>query len=310
MDLDDVTSPLLELPAELRTEIWTNLVGGRILHLKSDRTLRRPPINAHISPDKLGLVQRALYRIRQGCDCAICMAETPEATTPDYEPRRYLSYIEAFEVRVISGVLYTPCPIPDLNILRANRQIYQEAFHVLWTTNVFSFNLPSALETFIRSLKPNQGNKLAKLHIATVIDPRIESAWNSLLDNHLVQSLPALNTLNVCLKLGSSRVEHYNHMSDLPSNNTVQSFLGLQNFPLSSVNIILDRKVSWNWLRSLFEKPNSPYRGLLEPPVEQEHVYDSESWRRKLECLLEACFLKHPKADEVAEEFVRRIGAE
>ncbi|KAL8783461.1 MAG: hypothetical protein Q9213_004598 [Squamulea squamosa] len=309
MDLNVVMSPLLQIPAELRDKIWTNVLGDRIVHLKNDRDKRRPPIHAHVSPDKVGLVQKALYRIHQGCGCAICMAETSGARPPDRWCMSSQRYMEAFEVCVTSKASCTPCPKPDLNILRAIRQIHEEAFRVLWNTNIFSFNLPFALEQFIESLNPIQRGKLAKLHISTIIDLKFEPAWDALLGDYLIQKLPALKSLNVCLKPSTLHEGYYNGMSDLTSN-TIRSLLGLQQFPLTSMNIILDRNVSWDWLRFLFEKSGSPYRGLLQPPVGQEHISGSDSGRRKLECLLAAYFLKHPKADEVAAEFMRKMEAE
>ncbi|KAF6237693.1 hypothetical protein HO173_003894 [Letharia columbiana] len=57
----------------------------------------------------------------------------------------------------------------DLNVLGVCRQLYEEANHLLWATNTFSFEDPKTLEKFLCSLNPAQKRKLTSIHISATI---------------------------------------------------------------------------------------------------------------------------------------------
>ena len=57
----------------------------------------------------------------------------------------------------------------DLNALGVCRQLYEEANHLLWATNIFSFEDPRTFEKFFNSLNPAQKRKLTNIHISADI---------------------------------------------------------------------------------------------------------------------------------------------
>ncbi|KAM0794717.1 hypothetical protein BDR22DRAFT_826674 [Usnea florida] len=57
----------------------------------------------------------------------------------------------------------------DLNALGVCRQLYEEANHLLWATNIFSFEDPRTFEKFFDSLNPAQKRKLTNIHISADI---------------------------------------------------------------------------------------------------------------------------------------------
>ena len=57
----------------------------------------------------------------------------------------------------------------DLNVLGVCRQLYEEANHLLWTTNTFSFEDSNSFAKFFASLNPAQKRKLASIHISADI---------------------------------------------------------------------------------------------------------------------------------------------
>ena len=57
----------------------------------------------------------------------------------------------------------------DLNVLGVCRQLYEEANHLLWTTNTFSFEDPQTFGKFFGSLNPAQKRNLTSIHISADI---------------------------------------------------------------------------------------------------------------------------------------------
>lgn len=57
----------------------------------------------------------------------------------------------------------------DLNVLGVCRQLYEEANHLLWATNTFSFEDPKTFEKFFGSLNPAQKRNLTSVHISAEI---------------------------------------------------------------------------------------------------------------------------------------------
>ena len=64
----------------------------------------------------------------------------------------------------------------DLNALGVCRQLYEEANHLLWATNIFSFEDPRTFEKFFDSLNPAQKRNLTNIHISADIG---SGAWFS-----------------------------------------------------------------------------------------------------------------------------------
>ena len=57
----------------------------------------------------------------------------------------------------------------DLNVLGVCRQLYEEANHLLWATNTFSFEDPKTFGNFFGSLNPAQKRNLTSIHISADI---------------------------------------------------------------------------------------------------------------------------------------------
>ncbi|CAD6589785.1 MAG: hypothetical protein ASARMPRED_004263 [Alectoria sarmentosa] len=57
----------------------------------------------------------------------------------------------------------------DLNVLGVCRQLYEEANHLLWATNTFSFEDPKTFGQFLDSLNPAQKRNLTSIHISAKI---------------------------------------------------------------------------------------------------------------------------------------------
>lgn len=67
----------------------------------------------------------------------------------------------------------------DLGILGASRQCYEEANHLLWSTNTFTFDHPRAFDLFFSSLNPAQKRNVNNLSFFATIDPwcRVGLLW-------------------------------------------------------------------------------------------------------------------------------------
>lgn len=96
----------------------------------------------------------------------------------------------------------------DLRILGTCRQLYEEANHLLWATNTFSFDHPKTFNKFMASLNSAQKRKISSLHFNAEFD-RISSygqfTWTSALKLSNVNILKGIHTLHLCLQQRYSR---------------------------------------------------------------------------------------------------------
>ena len=99
----------------------------------------------------------------------------------------------------------------DLAILGASRQLYKEAFHILWATNTFSFDDPVSFGRFISSLSIAQVHKLKTLHLSRVVEDQRSLtcganrvinhwAWTIACEPSRIKKLRGLRTLHVSLE--------------------------------------------------------------------------------------------------------------
>ena len=99
----------------------------------------------------------------------------------------------------------------DLAILGASRQLYKEAFHILWATNTFSFDDPVSFGRFISSLSIAQVYKLMSLHLSRVVEDQRSLtcgadrvinhwAWTIACRPSRIKKLRGLRTLHVSLE--------------------------------------------------------------------------------------------------------------
>ena len=99
----------------------------------------------------------------------------------------------------------------NLAVLGACRQLYEQAHHVLWTTNTFSFDDPVSFGKFMASLNTAQMHKMRSLHLSRVVgDQRSATrgadritnhwAWTIACEPSRTKTLRGLRTLHVCLE--------------------------------------------------------------------------------------------------------------
>lgn len=100
----------------------------------------------------------------------------------------------------------------DLNVLGVCRQLYEEANHLLWATNTFSFEDPKTFEKFFGSLNPAQKRNLTSVHISADIgrhgswyDSPYQRArwdnnyWGRALNMSNLNMLRGVQALHLCL---------------------------------------------------------------------------------------------------------------
>ena len=99
----------------------------------------------------------------------------------------------------------------DLAILSASRQLYKEAFHILWATNTFSFDDPASFGRFISSLTVVQLHQLKSLHLSRVVEDQKSTtcgadrvinhwAWTIACEPSRMKRLRGLRILHVSLE--------------------------------------------------------------------------------------------------------------
>ena len=99
----------------------------------------------------------------------------------------------------------------NLAILGASRQLYREAFHILWATNTLSFDDPVSFGRFISRLRLAQVHKLKSLHLSRVVEDQRSMtcgadrvinhwAWTIACEPSRIKKLRGLRTLHVSLE--------------------------------------------------------------------------------------------------------------
>lgn len=210
------------LPSEVREKILLNLIGDNLIHIK------------HLSYDDLakakGLswddLNKADPKLAKGGAFrhAICVAaqseediydETilgnamvPEDESPDYfvasctKLHEGCKMIEGGSKRLLPedyGALTL-----DLRVLGACRQLYEEANHLLWATNTFSFDDAISLNRFLASLNPAQKRNLSGMHISAKLDHwgwgRWDQAWSVALKLPYINMLRGVQNLHLCFE--------------------------------------------------------------------------------------------------------------
>ncbi|KAL9065650.1 MAG: hypothetical protein Q9161_008094 [Pseudevernia consocians] len=98
----------------------------------------------------------------------------------------------------------------DLNVLGVCRQLYEEANHLLWATNTFSFEDPKTFQKFFGSLNPAQKRNLTSIHISANIGlwsfnsnyhraRQDSNYWGTALNMSTVNMLRGVQALHLCL---------------------------------------------------------------------------------------------------------------
>ncbi|KAI4262555.1 MAG: hypothetical protein L6R42_002271, partial [Xanthoria sp. 1 TBL-2021] len=325
-DIGNVDSPLLNLPAELRIKIWTYVLGDRLIIINSTKVFGKPQSDVSDNDEMPKSLRRAAHHLRRTWGRVFRIVEPSAVTT--FEKYRLLKervrgYTKALEFYTTTDGPRVPCPAIDLNILRTSRQIYEEAFYILWTTNDFLFHRPITFRKFTRSLSLLQKNTLSRVQIDASIDPRTNQAqwWDRELGDHLAKKLPALKQLGITLKL---RADPYRcpwiDLNEFHTSSTVDALSCLQTVPRTKFNVSLDRdhdNTRFMFPDRLFDKPTSPYRNLIRTQKDRtgftasgmEYFICDHEVIKALEMFYEAFILHHPDVGKVKAEYKRKYHA-
>ena len=147
----------------------------------------------------------------------------------------------------------------DLNVLGVCRQLYEEANHLLWTTNTFSFEDPQTFSKFFGSLNPAQKRNLTSIHISADIGglgsyynisayqrARWDSDyWGKGLKISNLKMLRGVQTLHLCINQGFQCLTRgYGNQSpekviELAQEADMDSILRLRALPLKHATVIV-----------------------------------------------------------------------
>lgn len=221
----------------------------------------------------------------------------------------------------------------DLNILGVCRQLYEEANHLLWATNVFSFDDSVSFDKFLGSLNPAQKGNLTGLHLHTKIGcwnysygmTSLEN-WATAFKMPYINMLRDVQTLHICFEqrfkrtYGPSPDSTYNR-SKRDQDADVKPFLRLRALPTKNVTVVvsdnihaieLDEAIEWRWTTvQKMECANSIRSQLLDPQgaelvraeaeAEQQavKVHHAESaWRKTIHADKRVIRMKESAAQE------------
>lgn len=224
-------------------------------------------------------------------------------------------YTKAVEFCAASDEPRRPCSAIDLNILRTSRQIYEEAFHILWTANAFMFHQPATFRKFTGSLSVAQRHTLARVYIIASIDYRANQAycWDRELGAHLAKKLPALQRLAVHLKLKADPWRcPWIDLNDFHTSSTINALSCLQEVPKIKLKVSLDRNYDttrFMFPNRLFDDPTSPYHRLINTKEGSGTVFflHDDDLMMVLEVFYEAFILNQPDVDDVKAEYEAEI---
>ena len=141
-------------------------------------------------------------------------AVVPEGESPEF-------YIASCKERHASCLMCGDGPMfvrevdrLDLHVLGVGRQLYEEANHLLWATNTFSFEDPKTFERFFDSLNLAQKRNLTAIHISADIGSGVwfnshnqrarwdNRHWGKALKSSNLNILRGVQTLHLCINQG------------------------------------------------------------------------------------------------------------
>ena len=87
---------------------------------------------------------------------------------------------------------------PQVQLLRACRQIHQEAWPIFWSTTTFSFNDVDSLQEFMNDRTALEKQSIRKLSLWPIFDDDEEMRWGGVLGRISIDSLYNLRELHIC----------------------------------------------------------------------------------------------------------------
>ena len=174
-----------------------------------------------------------------------------------------------------------------LSIMRTSRQIYKEAYYVLWTTNTFSFQDHGTCAHFFHTITPAQGHQLRALFLHLKLREWFDfHEWNSSLPMKVVNELQGIQTLKIyiddnCLE----SIEYARKLHTAFTAETEMEEQGLHLFrycPLRKVSVVLVHNVLPFWV-SLQQKRYQLPCALDARKAASEGKFDKAQWCAEFE---------------------------
>jgi len=280
------TSPLLQLPLEVRNKIWREVLGDRLIHVKYRRV---DPVSFPVNEPWHRTSNRDQDPCRSGWRHIVCENDCRE-NRPDEKvipggPKDigwlgpHSSCKINYDVSVVKPSSRPSVALWDhktmhLIVLRTSRQIYVEANQILWSSNTFSFSDGVTLKRFLETRNVHQKRLIhnLRLFIDWQYEPNVRD-WNSSLDMASVRSLSGLRSLRLQIVYSlEARDRRSNHnLNDLLANSFYfEGLWRLSTLPLSNVEVAVrtsrfDVKERWGDQHELDEVADGLKTMLLNP---------------------------------------------
>ncbi|KAL8869496.1 MAG: hypothetical protein Q9174_004232 [Haloplaca sp. 1 TL-2023] len=249
MSQNATTSPLLRLPAEIRDKIWTEVLGGRLIHL-----------DYHYMDDTMDFDDYdSFYMTHHGYSPwkhIVCEDDGPEGRGKEVVVAnpRYFETLPGAKKRWgyphhNCSLDYDPPGFPEpieyddhegmrLTILRVSRQTYAEANNILWTTNTFSFPDDATCRRFMMITSINHRRLIRNLRFEMEWYVGMMDEWNKVLNIALIKSLIGLRSLRLNI-LYEPKQQHWNRTPDtfLETTTWTDGLRRLSTLPLTSAQV-------------------------------------------------------------------------
>ena len=294
-----LTSPLLRLPLEIRNNIWSEVLGNRLIHV---RYLYDDELSFEAN-EELHSGMTWSRQLHATCGSAwrhvVCERDCPEAQ----ENRRFTSDGETFLLQSHHACesdlgYHTPEPeefhgewgyfdheMMRLSILRSCRQIYVEANNILWTSNTFSFADSVTFRRFMMIRTIHQKRLIESLRLQM---EWVDHQWTKSLNMALVRSLSGLRRLrlNIEHKLLFGSYESSKSHNLLYITTHFDGLKKLSTLPLTEVEIVVETPVIGSedhlWTKADRQDFAEGLRIiLLNPKGAQIYAEDQLKWKEK-----------------------------
>jgi len=223
----NTASRLLQLPAELRNQIYEFVLGGQLIHIRCRDDLDLPFSKPILSRQLCIAKETELEAYKK-----FKVSDQHPGSGPPYSIGNCEDRHSTCEHELWSKLSPT--------ILRTCRQIYREARLVPYHANTFSFTSADTLDQFVTSLIPVQKLAIRSLHLDMMFDDEYDRReYNECLKNTVVEGLPRLRDVHLCLELRFDGDLHL--LKDMAENKDkwIYGLLALQMLPLQTVTVVI-----------------------------------------------------------------------
>ncbi|KAL8754572.1 MAG: hypothetical protein Q9184_005072 [Pyrenodesmia sp. 2 TL-2023] len=279
------TSPLLQLPFELRDKIWIHVLGQRLIHLEYNNAAGNPDALAALDQPPWQHIVCQRHCLEDEPDKRVVLDEEKEkdAIRPTRHDEGDLDDCDPYCLSVMRSKNLPAQVKTQLNVLRASRQMYAEANRILWTTNTFSFTYGSSFKEFIRTRNLHQKRLIRNLRLKMQWGYMGEWPWNRALNLALVKSCTGLRTLRLRITLDMKK-ELWDRFKDgfVQQTDYAAGLRRLSILPLTSAEVVVRTSprrhnnlplARWEkglWLRSDMDQCADEIRRLLVDPTGAE----------------------------------------